>query len=242
MKYYESDKKFAKAVGSAGFYALIVCCLIAIGAASYFAVTKFKTQNEKDTPKSNSSVYDGGDNTYNSNTDVKEPDTDTNSASEVKKSESSIPYESKEEKTPEVKPQKQSVSFTMPVENGKVIKGYSDSVLQYSSTYNDMRMHTGIDISCNKSSYVKSCADGVVKTISENAELGRYIEIEHINGIVLRYCGLESINVENGKAVKCGDFIGTVGTVTSECMDTPHIHIEVYKDSKLINPAQILGF
>ena len=241
MKYYESDKKFTKAVGSVGFYAIIVCCLIAIGAASYFAVTKFRTDSDKNKPENNSSAYNGGQDTYNSKKEIIEPDTDNKSTDAVDKTESSVPYKT-EEKAPDSKPQKVNISFSMPVENGNVSKGYSDSVLQYSSTYGDMRLHTGIDIVCNKSSYVKSCADGVVKTVSENETLGRFMEIEHQNGIVVRYCGLESINVENGSAVKCGDFIGTVGTVTSECMDKPHIHIEVYKDSKPINPAQILGY
>lgn len=235
MRYYEPRKKFSKTIGSVGFYALIACCLLAIGALSYFAVVKINTDNKDIIDKDNNSAYESKPNQYNSNNDlpIKEP------SGEVDKPVSSVPYESEEPK--EEKPKVEKISFMMPVENGTVIKGYSTDTLQFSSTYGDMRLHLGLDISCNKSSYVKSCAKGIVKTISENAELGRYIEIEHSDGTVIRYCGLESINVINNEAVNGGDVIGTVGTVTQECMDKSHIHIEVYRDSKPINPSLILG-
>ena len=149
---------------------------------------------------------------------------------------SSVPYESVESK-----PEPQKISFMLPVEKGTVLKGYSDDTLQYSSTYQDMRLHLGLDIACNKSSYVKSCAMGKVKTISENVNVGRYVETEHPDGTVIRYCGLESINVKVNEEINGGDVLGTVGTVTGECMDKSHIHIEVYRNGKQIDPALILG-
>ena len=38
-----------------------------------------------------------------------------------------------------------------------------DSALQYSATYGDMRLHTGIDILCNTGTDIKSAADAALR-------------------------------------------------------------------------------
>ena len=81
----------------------------------------------------------------------------------------------------------------------------------------------------------------ILDMISENTELGKCVTIDHSNGIVIKYCGFDTLAVAKGEGVTTGRVIGTVGTVTSECADESHIHIEAQKDNKSVSPLKILG-
>jgi murein DD-endopeptidase MepM/ murein hydrolase activator NlpD len=64
---------------------------------------------------------------------------------------------------------------------------------------------------------------------------GSYVVIEHSNGYRSRYAHLSEINVRYGQKVKQGEIIGTVGTSGSSV--APHIHYEVLRNGKVINPV-----
>ena len=128
----------------------------------------------------------------------------------------------------------------MPVQ-GKVLKDYSGERLQYSATYGDMRLHKGIDIECEKGTAVSAAADGTVLSVINDATFGTVLEIDHKNGIMVKYAALDDVKLKEGDAVKMGDIIGKVGTVPCECNDKSHIHIEVLKDGKQVSPLKALG-
>jgi murein DD-endopeptidase MepM/ murein hydrolase activator NlpD len=46
--------------------------------------------------------------------------------------------------------------------------------------------------------------------------------------------------VKKGDTVKAGQKIGSVGTVQCELVDKPHLHLEIKKSGKLIDPMSIL--
>lgn len=224
------------------FVMIIVLCLLAIGAISYFAISGMRAKvKENDNNSNNNKTYSSDNGSYNDNkandNNITEPEFDIpEPSSSVGKTESDIPYEEpqKEETSNE------TPSFIIPVD-GNISKGYSDTALQYSATYGDMRLHTGIDILCKTGTDVKSASDGTVVSTDESATLGRIVTVEHIGGITVKYCGLESLNVKEGDNVKCGDVLGTSGTVPSEANDQPHIHIETYIDSASVSPLEVLG-
>ena len=58
---------------------------------------------------------------------------------------------------------------------------------------------------------------------------------------VIKYASIDNLKFKIGDAVKSGDIIGTVGSIPAECEDKEHIHIEVYKDSKPVDPLKALG-
>ena len=130
--------------------------------------------------------------------------------------------------------------FIYPI-NGEVIKDFNSSELQYSLTYNDMRLHTGMDIKADANTAVQSCGDGVVLSAGKDSLLGYTVKINHGNGITGVYSGLkEKITVKKGDTVKAGTNIGALGTVPSECVDAPHLHLEFYKDKTPIAPSSLL--
>ncbi len=241
MKYYKTSR-FPRVIGSAGFTLLISLALIAIGAAIWFAVAKNKPEQKIPTtepPIGSTPSYDEPSSSYNENTpstpDVINPAPVTGVAG----NESTVPYESQETVSEEKVPEKRS--FVLPVD-GSIIKDYSDTALQYSATYGDMRLHTGIDIAAATGTAVKAVGTGTITSVEDSATYGKTVIIDHGDGITVKYCGLDSIGAKQGDKVTGGDIIGTVGTVPCECSDKSHIHIEVIKDGKSVSPLKALGF
>lgn len=240
MKYNETSK-FPKFIGSAGFITLAACCLIAIGAVTWFTVSRrnnLVTDNENSSNNSsvqNESYQDNGE-TYNDVTDIPKAD-DSNVSTDIANSAEEIPYESEDEESAPTEPQR---SFVLPV-HGNISKGYSDTALQYSETFGDLRLHTGIDILCEKGTDVKSAGAGTVAEVSEDSTYGRYIVIDHGDGITVKYCGLASVNVNEGDTVSADSSIGTSGDIPSECADKPHIHIEAFILGEKVSPFTALG-
>ena len=104
-----------------------------------------------------------------------------------------------------------------------------------------MRIHTGIDIKCEKNGQIKACGRGTLSDIREDSLYGKTAVIDHGDGISILYCGLESISKQIGDKVSAGDIIGTAGAVPSECSDGVHIHIAATVDGKVCSPLKALG-
>lgn len=130
--------------------------------------------------------------------------------------------------------------FIFPVV-GEVIKKFSATELQYSVTFNDMRLHSGIDIKADEGTAVKSAGDGMVTEIINDPQLGFLVRIDHGNGMEAVYAGLsKSVAVEENDIVKSGTNLGPLGTVNNECLDAPHLHLEFYKNGKPVDPLEYL--
>ncbi len=236
MKYYKTSK-FTKALTSTGFVTIVACALIAVGAIAWFALSRSNSVSE--TPQQNNSApsYPESDNSYNSKADT--PDTTPETpATDVNDELTEVPY-SEEQEAPKVQ-QEEKPTFVLPI-TGNISKGYSDTALQYSATYDDMRLHTGVDILCDMGSNIKSVGSGTVKSVVDDASLGKVITIEYTDNITVKYCGMGSLNIKENDKVATGDIIGTSGNIPSECADNPHIHIEVILDGKAVSPLAALG-
>lgn len=231
MKYTQGYKR-AKLKFTAGFYAVVACCLLIVGGASYFALSKISKTNE--IPQKTESNSEYKDNTSSYIESVPEIPEITVPNKQTDNETQEVPYS---EPTNDTAP---SFSYTMPLE-GKVLKEHSTERLQFSATFGDMRIHSGIDIECEKGTNVNSMADGTVLTVIKDAAFGTITEIDHGNNILIRYASLEEVSVKEGDTVKMGETIGKAGTVPSECNDKSHIHIEVFKDGKSVPPLKTLG-
>lgn len=129
--------------------------------------------------------------------------------------------------------------FVMPVAD-ETIKQFSAAELQFSKTYNDWRLHTGIDIKAEDDTIVKSAGDGKVSKIYEDAMYGKIVEIDHGNEIVIRYCGLSTATAQKGDTVQSGEEIGKIGTVPCELKDGTHLHMEATQNGKFIDPLKLI--
>ena len=119
---------------------------------------------------------------------------------------------------------------------------YDAKTLQYSETYKDWRLHTGIDIATKKGTPVMASSDGVIKDIYYDEKWGHTIEISHGGGIVTIYSGLTSTSpVKKDQQVELGYKIGNVDNVPCEHALESHIHFAAQKDGKFISPFDDLG-
>jgi len=131
--------------------------------------------------------------------------------------------------------------FVVPVK-GKIQMDYAMDRLLYSKTLDEWRTHSGVDIAAPRGDVVKAAADGYIKEIKRDPCYGITITIDHENGYKTIYSNLASDSmVSVNQKVKAGDAISSVGnTAVFECMDPPHLHFEVYKNDKLIDPKTVL--
>ena len=218
-----------------GFYVALGICMVAIGIAGWSAMSSFTNTDDKiASSEPLVSITETA-----PETPANKPQSDVedtrSEASSTPKTQASSTAEKLAEEKPVAK------FFTYPVV-GEIIKKFSSSELQYSVTYNDMRLHSGIDIKVASGTAVKSAGDGVVLSAENDPKLGYTVKIDHGNNIVGVYAGLtKAISVKKGDVVKSGSTLGAVGTVTNECLDAPHLHLEFLKDLKPIDPLNLLN-
>lgn len=99
--------------------------------------------------------------------------------------------------------------------------------------------HRGLDIANDLGTPIYASGDGVVTKSSWDSKYGRYITIKHAKGYETRYAHLNSSYVKPGTIVKSGQVIGEMGRtgVTTGV----HLHFEVRKDKKLLNPYSYIN-
>ena len=100
-------------------------------------------------------------------------------------------------------------------------------------------MHKGMDFAGKEGSAVVAVAAGVVTWAEERDGYGCLIEINHGKGYVTRYGHNKELLVEVGDRVKQGQVIGKMGS--SGRSTGPHVHFEVLKDGKTVNPAKYVN-
>lgn len=101
---------------------------------------------------------------------------------------------------------------------------------------NVRRPHEGVDISAQPGTPVVATADGRVTYAGFRPGYGWTVEIEHgDNGYKTRYAhNQRNLKVKVGDRVSRGDIIAHVGS--SGLAKGPHVHYEVLKDGRAVNP------
>ncbi len=126
---------------------------------------------------------------------------------------------------------------------GRVTTAFAMDTLVYSKTLEQWNCHSGIDIAADIGTPVKAVMDGTVVEVTNNdPKLGVVIVIDHGCGVKTLYGNLNSDKlVKEGNQVKKGQVISAIGkTAPYEIEDPPHLHFEVLKDGKNIDPQQYL--
>lgn len=98
--------------------------------------------------------------------------------------------------------------------------------------------HGGIDLAGPRNQPVRATAHGKVLRAGRVGRYGRFIEVEHANGIRTRYGHLAKILVKAGQRVRKGEKIGLLGS--SGRSTGPHLHYEIVIRGKLVDPLKFL--
>jgi len=100
------------------------------------------------------------------------------------------------------------------------------------------RLHTGIDLPAPKGTLVLATAAGSVVFTGRDGRYGKMVVIDHLNGLKTHYAHLSGISVRVGRFVLRGAQIGSVGK--SGNATGYHLHYEVRRDGKPVNPKPFL--
>lgn len=125
---------------------------------------------------------------------------------------------------------------TQPV-SGKVLNAYSGDELVYNKTLGDWRTHNGIDYAAREGEAVPSPVDGSVVLAGADGSWGPVVAVKDSAGRVWRLCGVANPKVKDGDTVSAGQVLGTVGSVSCECAEESHLHLEVKQGDSYLDPA-----
>jgi murein DD-endopeptidase MepM/ murein hydrolase activator NlpD len=98
--------------------------------------------------------------------------------------------------------------------------------------------HPGVDLAAPFRSPVYSTAPGVVTFAGPRDTYGKFVEIDHGNGIVTHYAHLHRITVARGQKVGAHQEVGELGSTGRST--GPHLHYEVVVDGEPLDPEKFL--
>lgn len=98
--------------------------------------------------------------------------------------------------------------------------------------------HPGLDMVAPYRSPVYSTAPGIVTFTGVKAAYGKFVEIDHGNGIVTHYAHLHRITVTRGQRVPAHFQVGELGSTGRST--GPHLHYEVAVNGQVQDPEKFL--
>ena len=97
-----------------------------------------------------------------------------------------------------------------------------------------LRRHNGVDIAGYIGMPINATAAGVITISEARTGYGFVVEVNHGSGLITRYAHASSLIVSVGELVEKGQQIAVMGTTGRST--GPHVHYEVIKDGRQINP------
>ena len=132
--------------------------------------------------------------------------------------------------------------FSMPVNDATVGTTFT---FWYNSTLDWYNLHEGIDFKADAGTSVAAAYDGTVAEITDTLLDGGCIVIDHGDGLQTVYSSVDvSSDIKTGDKVSQGDIIGTLSAsadvMGKEYNEGSHLHFEIRKDGKAVDPASYL--
>ena len=192
--------------------------------------------SSKDTKKTTSKNNSNKENSLSIETNS-ENNTKKNTTTETNSKNATIENNSKNVEKEE------NIKFEAPIK-GEILREFAKDSLVFSNTLQEWITHNGVDIKADKTSVVKSAANGTISSIKNDPRYGLTVIINHDNGYQTIYSNLLTAEfVVKDEKVKMGQSIGTVGNSASfEVEDEYHLHFEVLKENEYLDPTQFMNF
>ncbi|MEK7169910.1 MAG: peptidoglycan DD-metalloendopeptidase family protein [Patescibacteria group bacterium] len=118
-----------------------------------------------------------------------------------------------------------------PLDSIRITQKFGDTAFAKSGAYNG-RGHNGVDFGASIGTRVKSALSGVVKgtgntdAVCPGASYGKWVLVEHANGLSTLYAHFSLIKVSSGQTVGTGELLGYSGDTGYST--GPHLHLTVY--------------
>ena len=130
----------------------------------------------------------------------------------------------------------ESFLLARPVKNARISSRFSKR--RFHPILRKWKAHLGMDYAARRGTPVVAAGSGTVVHAARLGSYGKLIKIRHKDGYETRYAHLKSYRrgIKRGKRVKKGQTIGYVGTTGRST--GPHLHFELRKRGRAINPAK----
>jgi len=129
-----------------------------------------------------------------------------------------------------------SIPAIQPVSNkdlSRMASGYGPRI---HPIYKTKKFHAGMDFSAKSGTPIYATGDGKISKVKRSRRgYGNHVIINHGYGYKTLYAHMSKYIVKKGQKVNRGDIIGYVGSTGTSV--APHLHYEVHKDEKKINPV-----
>lgn len=101
------------------------------------------------------------------------------------------------------------------------------------------KMHKGVDFAARSGTPIMAAGNGTVSRANRYGGYGNYVRIKHSDGYSTAYAHMKNFarGIKSGKRVTQDQIIGYVGSTGAST--GPHLHYEVLKNGKHINPRQL---
>ena len=129
---------------------------------------------------------------------------------------------------------KNTISFINPI-NGTISSTFG---WRTPTTATVPKYHTGLDIAAATGTVIKSATDGKVILVSSQGDYGKHYKIQ-INDVIIIYAHCSKLYLNEGDEVKQGQEIAEVGSTGNST--GPHLHFEIRKQDRLVDPQLILN-
>lgn len=110
-----------------------------------------------------------------------------------------------------------------------------------SQAFDATHQHYGIDIVAKPNSKISAVLDGTVIFTGWTVKTGHVIHIQHENNLVSIYKHNVELLKKTGQHVKAGEAIAIIGN-TGEVTTSAHLHFEIWKNGKALNPELYIKF
>ena len=128
-----------------------------------------------------------------------------------------------------------SIPAIQPVSNKNLKRMSSGFGYRIHPIYKTRKMHAGMDFSAPKGTPIYATGNGRIESVKTSRRgYGNVVKINHGFGYLTVYAHMQKYIVRRGQKVKRGDIIGYVGS--SGTSTAPHLHYEVRKGNKKLNP------
>ena len=129
-----------------------------------------------------------------------------------------------------------AIPAIQPVSNKNLSRMASGYGYRIHPIYKTRKLHTGMDFSAKSGTPIYATGDGKVSKVRRSRRgYGNHVIIDHGFGYKTLYAHMKKYAVRKGQKVKRGEVIGFVGSTGTSV--APHLHYEVHKDGKKINPV-----
>lgn len=99
--------------------------------------------------------------------------------------------------------------------------------------------HPGVDIAVSRGSTIRAAGAGVVRIAGVDDVYGYYVMLDHGDGIQSLYGHADTLLVDAGARVAAGQPVARVGS--SGRSSAPHLHFEVRRDGRPVDPLRFVA-